>query len=285
MTIWEAIVLGIVQGLTEFLPVSSSGHLVLFQGFFGLDDMLLFDVLLHAGTLFAVLLVYWQQVLDLFKKPFKKMGLLALATLPAVVLMLLFRDVADTLFGGSYLCFGFLFTAILLLTTELLVKNYEKKKALAAANGTDGAMSADGLSQLVPVPSLEIDWKTALIMGAAQGFAALPPGVSRSGSTICAGVLCGKSRKEVADFSFMMSLPVIAGSTLVSIYELIKGGGSAGFGVPQILTGMVFAFVSGVFAIKLMLKLIQKCNYKWFSLYLFLLATIVFLNEFVVQMW
>lgn len=256
MNIWEAILLGLVQGLTEFLPVSSSGHLVFFQNILGVQgDLLFFDVMLHIGTLVAVFVVFFKDILELFKPPFKTMGLLILATLPAGIVMLLLSDKIETLFEGQFLWIGFLITAVMLLITEYVGKKYSKDRPLG--------------------------WQVSLIMGAAQAVAVVP-GISRSGATISGGVYAGAKRETVAKFSFLMSIPVILGSGLV---EVIKVQDWNAIPISCVIAGMVAAAVSGFLAIKLMLKLIQKCNYKWFSLYLTALALLTLLNQYALNWW
>lgn len=263
MEIWQAIVLGLVQGLTEFLPVSSSGHLTLAQNLMQIDLEgmdLLFDIILHVGTLVAVCVVFWRDIINLFKKPFKTLLYLIVATIPAAVVGLLLMDWSEETINGSpyigiLLAVFFVVTAVLLLVTEIYAKRRNKEK------------------------ELPLCWRTTIPMGLAQAVAALFPGISRSGSTICAGVLAGGRSEDLSKFSFLMSIPVILGSFAVS---LVKGafngelsesftalGSNAGW---CIAIGFVVAAVSGLFAIKVMLGAIKKANYKWFSLYLVLLA-------------
>ena len=199
MKIWQAIILGLVQGLTEFLPVSSSGHLVFLQRVLGIQEGgLFFNIILHLGTLVAVCVVFWRDILELFKKPFKTLGYLVIASIPAAVIGLLLEDVIDGMsnefkYIGIILAVFFLITASVLFVTEIVAKKRENV--------------------------LPLCWRTVLPMGFAQAIAVLP-GISRSGSTICAGMLAGGKREEVAKFSFLMSIPVILGSFVIS---LIKG--------------------------------------------------------------
>ena len=256
MNIWEAILLGLVQGLTEFLPISSSGHLVLFQNILGVQgDLLFFDVMLHVGTLAAVFTVFFRDIIDLFKPPFKTMGCLIIATLPAGIVMLLLSDQIEALFGGQFLWIGFLIAALLLLATEFIGKKYPRNKPL--------------------------DLKVSLIMGVSQAVA-IVPGISRSGATISGGVYAGAKRETVAKFSFLMSIPVILGS---GFFEIIKVQDWNAVPIVCVIAGMIAAGLSGFLAIKLMLRLIQKCNYKWFSLYLIVLALVSCLNQYVFSWW
>ncbi len=259
---WQALVLGLTQGLTEFLPVSSSGHLTFLQRVLGIDiggAELFFNIILHLGTLVAVCIIFWRDILNLFKKPFKTLLYLVVATIPAAIAGLLLDDVIEEhLMGGKYvgvvLAVFFVFTAAVLFATEIFAKRRSKV--------------------------LPLCWRTTLPMGFAQAVA-IVPGISRSGSTIAAGTFAGGSAEDVSKFSFLMSIPVILGSFVV---QLIKGfmdkevGFAYSFQVagPQfgwcIAIGLIVSALSGLFAIKVMLAAIKKANYKWFSLYLVLLA-------------
>lgn len=263
--IWKSIVLGAVQGLTEFLPVSSSGHLTLFQRILNYDlggaGMNFVNILLHLGTLIAVVFVFRKDIFLLFKKPFKTLLMLLVATIPAGVVGFLFDDKIEALFNyksnAAWLCWLALFfalTAFLLLLTEF-VSSLQKRRA-------------------------SLNWRHSVSMGFAQAIA-LFPGISRSGSTIAAGVISGAKREEVAKFSFLMSIPVILGSLASEVYHLIKlaEGASVAIeasGISGMLAGVVVSAVAGFFAIKVMMKVIQKSNYKWFSLYLTILAITCF---------
>ncbi len=268
MDIGHAIFLGLIQGLTEFLPVSSSGHVALFQSIFGLadDNAMFFSIILHLGTLVAVCIVFRKAILNLFKKPFKLLGLLVLASIPAAVTGLLFEyfDLDEILLGqykGIILAVFFTVTAVVLFVTEIIAKRREN--------------------------ILPLNIKTVLPMGLAQAVAVLP-GISRSGSTICAGTLAGANKEDVAEFSFMMSIPVILGSFLVELaIKLYKGEIQSEFAGADGLTyglciaiGFVVSALAGLFAIKIMLKIIKKSNYKWFSLYLVLLAVTCIILQF-----
>lgn len=259
---WQALVLGLTQGLTEFLPVSSSGHLTFLQRVLGIDiggAELFFNIILHLGTLVAVCIIFWRDILNLFKKPFKTLLYLIVATIPAAIAGLLLDDVIEEhLMGGKYvgvvLAVFFTVTAAVLFATEIFAKRRKKE--------------------------LPLCWRTTVPMGFAQAVAILP-GISRSGSTIAAGTFAGGTAEDTSKFSFLMSIPVILGSFVV---ELVKGlidkeeGFAYSFQVagPQfgwcIAIGLIISAVAGLFAIKVMLAAIKKANYKWFSLYLVLLA-------------
>lgn len=263
MQIWQALILGIVQGLTEFLPVSSSGHLVLVQNMMSLDDMnLFFDIMLHVGTLVAVCAIFWRDILDLFKKPYKTLLYLVVASIPAALLGVLLDDwIEETFYGGAFLGVGFLVTAGVLFATEIYAKKRQNQ--------------------------LPLSFRTTIPMGVAQAVAMLP-GISRSGSTIAAGTFAGGKREDIAKFSFLMSIPIILGSFAVSLLKGILNGEiaeafatSGGTYVGCVILGVVASAASGLFAIKIMLKAIQKANYKWFSLYLVFLGLICIILKIV----
>ena len=258
MEIWQAVVLGLTQGLTEFLPVSSSGHLVFLQRIFGISEGgLFFNIILHLGTLVAVCAVFWRDILALFKKPFHTFGFLVIASVPAAIVGFLLEDIIDGWgqnfeYIGVLLAVFFVITASVLFATEMIAKKRQNE--------------------------LPLCWRTVIPMGLAQAVAVLP-GISRSGSTICAGTLAGGKSEDIAKFSFLMSIPVILGSFVYSLIKgLVKGeiqqdfidnGATYGW---CIALGFIISALVGLFAVKIMLKAIQKANYKWFSLYLVLLA-------------
>ena len=267
MGLWEAIwksgVLGAVQGLTEFLPVSSSGHLTFLQIIgldFGEGMMTFINVMMHLGTLIAVIAVFWRDILALFRKPFKTLLMLIVATIPAGVVGLFFKDeieawfdpqVNDTALLNLAVCFAV--TGLLLLVAELIAKRQKQPRPLG--------------------------WGNSVAMGLMQAVA-LFPGISRSGSTIVAGTVTGTKREDVAKFSFLMSIPVILGSFAVEVYGVVREPaavaeiGTNGF--IGIAVGVVLAAVFGFLAIKLMLRVIRKANYMWFSIYLVCLSLTCF---------
>ncbi len=267
MGIWEAIwksaILGTVQGLTEFLPVSSSGHLSLLQRVLGYDlaggSMMFVNVMLHLGTLFAVVLVFWRDILGLFKKPFKTLLMLIAATVPAAVVGVFAGDKIDEIFAGAqgllYLAICFACTAAMLLVCELVARRCKAPKPLG--------------------------WRHAVPMGLMQAVA-LFPGISRSGSTIVAGTVSGAKREDVAKFSFLMSIPIILGSVAMELKNLIfpgEGGAALSMGGAEIAgmaVGVLCAAAFGFLSVKVMLKVIGKANYKWFALYLVLLSMTCF---------
>lgn len=253
MNVFQALILGLVQGLTEFLPVSSSGHLVLFQRILNTDlggADVFFDLLLHIGTLLAVCIVMRHDIFQLIKSP-RRLFYLFVASLPAAAAGILLGDIVDSAFGGGYLFAGFAITAALLTAAMI----YSAKKS----------------------PSLPLNLKSAAVMGLAQAVAILP-GISRSGATVAAGIFCGTSREEAARFSFLMSIPVIGGGFLIKLYKLFSEGGVASafastqnFALCAAVSVAASAF-SGLFAVKIMLKSAVSAKYTPFIIYLCLLT-------------
>ncbi len=250
MEIWQAIVLGAVQGFAEFLPISSSGHLILLQRWLGVTEGgIFFDIMLHIGTLIPVFIVFFKDILGLFQKPFKKMLFLIVATIPAGLTGVLLGDLVEgafyegTLFSAILLSVTFLLTAGELIFAEIFSKKTENK--------------------------LPLSLKSSVIMGLAQSVA-IVPGLSRSGTVITGGTIAKLKNEENASFAFLMSIPVILGAAVISGYKVIKGG--AVIEPLPIIFGVLTAAITGYIAIKGMLKLIKKANYKWFSLYLVIMA-------------
>ena len=253
MSVIEAIILGLIQGLAEFLPISSSGHLLLFQKIFGLNDVpMFFTIMLHIGTLFAVCIALRKELAAIFRKPLGKMTwMIVLATVPTVIIAVLFKLLLGDAFDGAYLGFGFMITGIALYCMELFPA---------------GSRSLE-----------EITVKDALFMGVAQGFGTLP-GISRSGSTIVGGSFGGLSRDALARFSFLMSIPAILGALVLDIKDVdfaAISAGSAGVSWPCIIIGTIVAGVSGYFAVKWLLKLITKRSMRPFAYYTFVLGVLV----------
>ena len=248
MEIFVLCLLGLVQGLCEFLPISSSGHLVLMSQLFGVEDSLFVSIVLHMATLLAVLVVFRKDIWLMLKHPFSIESMnIVIATIPTCVIVLILMPVVDESFGGSYLAFSFLISACLLLFSQ----NFAKKRAF---QGT-------------------FTRKNALIMGIAQGLAVFP-GISRSGTTICAGLLSGGDKKECAKFSFLMSVPIIILSMIMEIVKIALGGQTVAVNPIGMILSFLIAFLVGILSIKVMIKFTEKANFKWFSIYLFSLAVI-----------
>jgi len=251
MTNWEAFLLGLVQGLTEFIPVSSSGHLVLLQRYFGIDEGITFDVMVHFGTLLAVVFVFWQDLLKIAKEPFGRFPLLLLAgAVPTAMIFFTFSDFFITLFDtGQGLGFGFVITGLILWYAEKMPSG---KKKLA-----------------------EMSFLDAVFIGIMQGLA-IAPGVSRSGTTIAGGLFRGLDREFAARYSFLLSLPIIFGATLLEIKDFTLAGDTD---LIPLAIGTVTAAVSGYFAIKYMLRVLTQGSLRIFSYYVWFLAMLVFTDQ------
>ncbi len=259
MNVFIAALLGLIQGLCEFLPVSSSGHLVLLQTVFGIDEgALFFDTMLHMGTLVAVFAVFYNKIWALIKKPFqKKVYMLLIATLVTAVMAFLLRDVFDDAFSGRFLGFGFLLTALILFLNERFARG---------SRGVD-----------------EMKIPEALAVGFMQGVAIMP-GVSRSGSTIAGARLFGLKKEDAAEFSFILSIPVILGSLIVQIPD-VAAQGTGGIPWISVIIGTATAAVSGYFAIRLMLRLIAKKSLMGFSIYVLVLGILVLADQFITHLF
>lgn len=261
MDIFQSIILGIVQGLGEFLPISSTAHLILIPYFFGWSDPgLSFDVALHVGTLIAVLSFFWKDWIIIFtnvitpKRPNVKISeasypknllwLLAVASVPGAIFGFLFETQAEYIFRSPLLI---AFTLSVVGLVLYLVDRYAKHKK--------------------DINNISI--KDAIIIGLSQAVAIIP-GVSRSGATMTTGLSLGLSREQAARFSFLLSTPIIFGAAILKVPHLLK----AGITLPIVL-GIIVAAVSGYFAIKYMLRFIQKVGYAPFFWYRLVLAGII----------
>ncbi|MCR4578075.1 MAG: undecaprenyl-diphosphate phosphatase [Clostridiales bacterium] len=270
LTYFKSIILGLIQGLTEFLPVSSSAHVMLAEEIFGLKLEAglagAFTVMLHVGTLIAVVAWYFKRILKMLAHPIKgELKYLILATIPTVVFVLALKytgwdDVIDSV-ARTLLPYAFLFTALILLLAD------------GIGNARSIAKSSHG----------KVKAKDAIIMGLMQCVGTFT-GVSRSGSTIAGGLAGGLKRKSAADFSFMMSIPAILGAAVLELRHVLKSDAlqtALSSQLPQVLAGVLAAFVAGLAAIGLMLRVIKKSRLKWFSLYLTLLAALLIVNTYV----
>lgn len=246
MGFWALVVLGVVQGLCEFLPVSSSGHLVLLSHLFGIEESLLVSIVLHVATLFAVVVAFRRELWCMIKNPLSPQVIqLALSTICTCLIAIVMMPFLKDSFDGVILPFTFALSGVVLFVVEQFAKH--KKGG-------------------------PLTFKSALIIGAAQGFALLP-GLSRSGTTIAAGLACGGDKKECAKFSFLLSIPTILGSLLLELFDLssIK---NISINIGGLVVACVVAFVIGLASIKYMMKLTEKTNFKWFALYLAIMAIV-----------
>ena len=255
--------LALVQGLTEFLPVSSSGHLAVLGGLFGFrdTDSLSLGIVLHAGSLAAIVTVYFHELWK-FLKPERLhlLGMLVIGTVPAGVAgVLLKRFGLDSVLFGDMLLVGMGF-----LVTGTMLRLTGRKKLIAKSESPEATALEN------------ISWRQALTIGLAQ-MVAITPGISRSGSTISAGVLCGLERGAAATFSFLLAIPVIGGAALLEMLKLCSGKGSS-CGVPPslLLLGFVVSGAVSFGALKLLLRIVRRGRLCWFSWYMFALGAVVF---------
>lgn len=256
MSVLEAILLGIIQGLTEFLPVSSSGHIELGKAILGieLENDLLFSLLVHLATVLSIFIVFGKDIWGLLKNLFtfkwnegnKYIAKLALSALPVMVVGLAFKEQLELLFEGRIVLVG----ALLICTGFILY-----------------------LSTLEKEKTRKFKFLDALIVGLAQAVAVLP-GISRSGSTIATALALGIDREDAARFSFLMVLVPIIGASLLELPELanIQSSGNAAF--MPLLAGFIAAFVSGYLACRWMLNVVKKGKITYFSIYCFIVGAI-----------
>jgi len=265
MSMWEAIVLGVVQGLTEFLPVSSSGHLVLLQKLFRINDPTLpFTTAVHVGTLLTVLIVLRQDIKSILTRIIQPLTLyLIIATIPVVIVVLLFNDAIEAAFEtGSFLGPAFLITSVLLLVSDKLYRG--------------GKKSVPGN---IPVRlQREMTWRDALLIGLLQAVAIIP-GISRSGATISAGLSRRLDRDFVARFSFLLSIPTILGALLFQVKDLIKIDSTEGIVLLPILIGSLTSCIVAFFSIRLTIKIVRERSLWGFAIYTAILGILVLTDQ------
>ena len=270
MTYFEAVILGLVQGLAEFLPVSSSGHLALLQQFFGIDEnkVLLFAVMLHVGTLISVFIVYWKDIWELIvelcltikdlctgkglrleERPVRKLGvLIIIATIPTGIIGVLGGDFFDAPSPSLVpIGIGLIITGFLLVMAERM------------------GSSSRGLEKM--------NFRNAFFIGLVQGIA-ICPGISRSGSTLFGSLICNLDRKFAVKFVFLISIPSILGSAVLELPDAIEAGVTAAEAGP-VIVGMLVAAVSGLVAIKTMIKIVSDKKLSYFSYYVWVVGVFV----------
>ena len=261
MNILQAFILGAVQGLTEFLPISSSGHLLIIEKLMGISSesgsLLTLNILLHFGTLVAVFAVYWKRIWNMICHPIRsELKWLVVATIPAVVAALVVNF--DDAFEGKFIIWSFYLTSVVLVAGTAMNKWRRRNHSLHKS----------------------IRWSDAVAMGIMQAVAILP-GLSRSGSTISGGVASGLSRKRAADFAFLMSIPAILGSAVLDLKDVLFDGMGGSIELIPTLVGVLAAAGFGLIAIKGFLALIRKVSMNVFAAYTFLLGTVLLLNKYV----
>ncbi|MBW2990797.1 undecaprenyl-diphosphate phosphatase [Candidatus Woesearchaeota archaeon] len=259
MEIFQAIILGIVQGITEWLPVSSSGHLVIFQELFGFGTNVSFDVLLHFATLLVILLVFWKDIVAIFKSLFslkwdentKLLLFIIIASVPIAIIGFVFHDFFIGLLTNLFLVGIFLvINGLVLFLTRFTKQNNNKSNKLK--------------------DSSKLNWWKSLVIGVAQAVA-LIPGISRSGATVSTGLFLGIKKKKLITFSFLMAVPAIIGATISEAKGLTMVNPAA------LILGSIAALIVGYFSLKFLIRIIEKGKMHNFSYYCVVLGIIVIL--------
>lgn len=266
----SAIILGAVQGISEFLPISSSAHLVLVPHLLGVETSLVFDTILHLGTLVAIFSVFWKDIVNILKGfilsildlreskevflkgirevPAKRFAwLLIVATIPTGIMGILFKDAIETIFRGT------LFIGVFLIITGILLYMSERHKSGS-------------------ITERDMTFKQAIALGVCQGLAVLP-GISRSGATISAGLFAGLNREYAARYSFILSIPAVLGAGLIQIKDIVTIDVSAFVLVAGFLSSVIFGYLS----IKLLLKMIEGWSLDIFAFYCWIIGIITIL--------
>ena len=262
----QALLLGIVQGLTEFLPVSSSGHLMIVRDLLGVDGdgFLDFTVTVHLATVLSTIIVFWKPIVKLLAGLFRfryndetdYVFKIVVSMVPVAVVGLLLKDKVEALFSDD------LFTvAVCLIITAVLL-------FLSDLGGRRGSVAPVKEQGTASSPRNGISYWQALVVGLGQA-AAVAPGLSRSGTTIATGLLCGVKRDVMAQFSFLMVLVPIIGEQFLSLLESLTGEAAVGGGLDPVclVVGFLSAFLSGLFACRLMIALVRKARLTWFAIY------------------
>jgi len=269
MGFWVLILLGIVQGLTEFLPVSSSGHLVLLYNIFGIEDnTVLVSILFHIATLLAVVIYYRKDIWILITHPLCKTNRkLVVTTIFTVIMYLLINPIVDYAFGGDTLFIFFIITAIILFVSDYIAN---KRK-------TPELVITDYTAHLTDLP---LSYTQAIIIGISQGIACIP-GISRSGTTIATSRIIGCDSIS-AKYSFLISIPIIVGSLILEIFE---GGSLANVNIAGMIIGFIICFIVGLLCIKLMVEFVKKSKLQYFSYYLLAISAFLILNDLVLHLF
>jgi undecaprenyl-diphosphatase len=266
MSLFEAFILGLLQGLTEFLPISSSGHIQLGAYFFGIStqENLTFTVLVHGATVLSTIIVFWKDigkilrgVLQLkYNEETRFFLQIVVSMIPVGLVGVLYKDEVEALFDGKIL-----FVASMLVVTGFLLAatNYIKPRTTTR----------------------EVNYLKAVIIGMAQAFAVLP-GISRSGATIATGLIVGVEKEKATRFSFLMVIPPILGATLLQVIDLIKNPALAGTtSTSALAVGFITALVFGILACRWMIGIVKKGKLLYFALYCFVLATVVLILQLI----
>lgn len=262
----QALLLGIVQGLAEYLPISSSGHLEIAQGLLGLDlsgaDALQFDIMLHVATVLSTIVILWREFSGMCVSFFtlKKdentslVCKILVSCIPVGIVGLFFKDSIEQFYGHNLTVVG---TCLLVTAALLAFAYYSRTRSLIKKSGTDGSASI----------GRPISYVDAFVIGCAQAVAVLP-GLSRSGSTIATGIMLGDRRDSVARFSFLMVIIPILGQAVLDLVKGMKDGGfDSSVGFMPMLVGFMASFIVGCIACKWMLEIVRRGRLVWFAVY------------------
>lgn len=248
MNIFKAIILGLVQGITEWLPISSSGHLALVQYFFNIESSVAFDAFLHLASLIVIFIVFWKDIkeiiIGLIHKDKKYINLflyLVIASIPAGIIGFLLKDSIDNIFSNI------LFIGIFLIITSIILF----------------------LTKFTKNKNKDLNIKNSLFIGLFQAVAVLP-GISRSGSTISAGLFSGLDPKKASKFSFLLSIPVILGSTILETKNIVEINN-----IWYLIISCLVTIIIGIFSLRYFLQIVDKNKFKYFSIYCFVLGALV----------
>ena len=258
MNIFQAAFLGLIQGLTEFLPISSSGHLVLAEKIMGVHTGVSFGIALHIATLIAIFIFFRKDIWEMLKKPFGKIPLLIVAgTIPTIIVAVVFKDIIKQAFSsGNTIGVEFIITGLIIL----YVSTRSGKKEIE-----------------------DIKYSDAAVIGLAQGIAIMPA-ISRSGLTLAAGIFRGMKKEAAIRYSFLLSIPAILGSAVFDAKDLLDGMTDSISTVPLIF-GIIAAGLSGYFAIRVMLEVFSKKSLKPFAFYTLILGSLIILDQTVIHLF
>lgn len=268
MSWWEALILGIVQGLTEFLPVSSSGHLEIGQAILGTsgEENLTFAIVVHTATVLSTLVILWREIQDLFCGTFftakwneqkNYVAKILVSMIPVFIVGIFFKDQVEAFFGNGLLLVGI---CLILTATLLYLSEWLQKRRVVEGH--------------------EVSYRDAIIIGLAQAVAVLP-GLSRSGTTIATGLLCGVKKEAVAQFSFLMVLAPILGEALLDTLDLLKGEATMDLGIVPIIVGFLAAFATGCFACRFMINIVRRQRLIYFAIYCLVVGVVAITCHFV----
>lgn len=291
MSFFQSAILGLVQGLTEFIPVSSSGHLILARKLLGLDlvGTISFDAVLQLATALAVVCYFWRDIKNMivaflnfvFKKPaddkYLKLILpLVIGTIPAIFFGLMLESYMDTYFRGINVVAGSLIAgSILFFLAEWI---YRRKQSLTQVLGSPHVRPTDSVDRSVVRPDHSVEKvSVGILQGLYVGLfqcLALVPGFSRSGATISGGLIAGLSREMAARFSFLLSIPIILGSGLKKLFDIYSSGAMSTI-ESSLLISSIFAFISGLLAIHFLIKFLKSHSLNWFGAYRIILAIVI----------